>query len=422
MLLCIPLLLLALAPPERPAHAGLAGQSSEPKLAAPAAASEPPAASPGPRDSGGAASELATELAGELAGDSAGELAAKPDDDDDSAASEPGDDAEAESTQPGAATAPGILYTSDLSDAELSRKWKSELASLGTISVGFADRGRLINAVQLRDGQGWVCLRPDLAWGSQETVESLATVFSAVHAQFPESAPARLNHIGKREGGYLKPHRSHQAGRDADIGFFYKRDLIPAGRRTREKLIDPARNWALIRAVVTLTDVQVILVDRSIQRVLREYALALGEDRAFVDRVFSAGKAALVQHARRHRDHFHVRFYSPRSQELGRRVLPLLATRPDQNLIVHRVARGQTLGHIAAHYGSSVPLIMKANGMHRSFLHLDQRLLVPLRGACTHCPTPPPVTVPPRCLPTAPVQVAFVPVVTTLQLRADASP
>lgn len=345
--------------------------------------------------------------------------AADADDEDDS--SDPGDDAEAESTQSSATTSSGIWYTADLSDAELLRRWTTELASLGTISVGFADRGRLINAVQLHDGDGWVCLRPDLAWGSQETVESLATVFSAVHAQFPNSAPARLNHIGKREGGYLKPHRSHQAGRDADIGFFYQNDLAP-GNRGRERLIDPARNWALVRAVVTLTDVQVILVDRGIQKVLRDYALSLGEDQAFVDRIFHAGKAALVQHARRHRDHFHLRFYSPRSQELGRRVQPLLATRPDQNLIVHRVARGQTLGQLAVKYGSTVQAIMKSNGMHKSFLHLDQRLLVPLRGPCTHCPLPPPVMVPPRCLPPEPGPAVFVPVMTTLSLRADASP
>jgi hypothetical protein len=30
---------------------------------------------------------------------------------------------------------------------------------------------------------------------------------------------------------------------------------------------------------------------------------------------------------------------------------------------------------------------------------MGQHLVIPLRGACTHCPLPPPVSVPPRCLP-----------------------
>ena len=37
-----------------------------------------------------------------------------------------------------------------LSDAELQRRWKEDLASLGSISVGFADQGRLINAALSR--------------------------------------------------------------------------------------------------------------------------------------------------------------------------------------------------------------------------------------------------------------------------------
>lgn len=365
------------------------------------------------------------------------ESAAGGDNDDDADEPAGAEDAEAEASQgnepKGAA---GLSFTGDLSDQELQRRWRSDLASLGSISVGFADQGRMINAAQLKDGAGWVCQRPDLAFGTQETVDGLAAAFRAVHDQFPGSAPARLSHIGAREGGFLKPHRSHQAGRDADIGFFYKDDALPGRRSRPEKLIDPARNWALLRALITNADVQMILVDRSIQKVLRDYAIAEGEDRGWVDSLFHGrvtsseeGAApasgaivpALIKHARRHRDHFHVRFYSPRSQELGRRIQPLLAERSEQNLTIHRVKRGQTLGHIAQLYATTVPALMKANRMRKSFLRLDQRLLVPLRKPCTRCPLPPAlVSVPPRRLPPGfePVPEPFVPITTTLVLRA----
>src|SRR5438477_7267565 len=109
---------------------------------------------------------------------------------DDSADDEGGDDAEeaeSESAEPGTA-APGIRYSADLTDDELQKLWRNDLSSLGTISVGFADQGRLINAARLGQDEAWVCQRPDLAFGTQETVDALVTAFRAVHKQFPNSA------------------------------------------------------------------------------------------------------------------------------------------------------------------------------------------------------------------------------------------
>jgi murein endopeptidase len=324
---------------------------------------------------------------------------ASADEEGEAAEGDEGEDSPESESRTAQATGPDVSFTRDLSNDELARRWQHDLPSLGSISVGFADEGRLINGLHMPKDEAWICARPDLAWGTKEAIDGLTAAFRAVREQFPDSAPARLSHIGQREGGYLRPHRSHQSGRDADIGLFYKGDRIPGGRARRDKFIDPARNWALLRALLTQADVQVVLVDRGIQKVLKKHALAIGEDPAWVEQVFRPGKDALVQHARRHRDHFHVRFYAPRSQELGRRIQPLLAQRPDQNLTIHRVKRGQTLGSIARHYKTSVHAIQKANRMRRTLLSVGQRLLVPLRGPCTRCPLPPPVVVPPRRLP-----------------------
>lgn len=164
------------------------------------------------------------------------------------------------------------------------------------------------------------------------------------------------------------------------------------------------QNWSLIRALVTLTDVQVILVDRRVQEVLYDYALSIGEDQAWLDTLFRGGRDSIIQHAPRHRDHFHVRFYNPRAQELGRRVAPLLAQRPEHNLVSVRIRYGDTLSGIAVRYGSSVRAIQKANRMKGSFLRASQVLKVPLFGPCTRCPVPPPVEVPPRRLPPEPTR------------------
>src|SRR5262249_38060264 len=123
---------------------------------------------------------------------------------------------------------------------------------------------------------------------------------------------------------------------------------------------------------------------------------ASGEDASFVASLFDGGPNALVQHARRHRDHFHVRFYNPRAQELGHRVAPLLALRPEHNIMHVRIKSGDTLGHLAMRYNSSIKLIQKATHMRGSFIRIGQVVQVPLRGPCNRCPIPPIIEIPAR--------------------------
>jgi LysM repeat protein len=301
-----------------------------------------------------------------------------------------------------------LRYTQDIAEEALAHRWKNELASLGSISVGFAHEGRLINGVKLpEDPTGaYQLVVPWNAWATEETAQALIRVAQAVKARHPTALPLRINQISGAEGGYLRPHRSHQNGRDVDLGFYYP--VSPPPRvREREKVIDVAQNWSLIRALITESDVQVILLDRRVQAVIYAHALASGEDPAWVDAIFR-GPSPIVQHAPRHRDHLHVRFYNPRAQELGRRIAPLLAQRPEHNVVAVRIKNGDTLGHLAMRYGSSIRAIQKANRMRGTFLRIGQVVHVPLRGPCNRCPVPPPFEVPPRRLPpaTAEVQLA----------------
>jgi LysM repeat protein len=292
----------------------------------------------------------------------------------------------------------GPLYTAELSDEELKQRWKSDPASLGSVSVGFVESGRMVNSVRFPAGEDWLVVSPDKAWATQETVDYLAQAIRAVRARYPNAPPLRVNQLSSKDGGYLRPHKSHQNGRDVDLGFYYP-TVDPIRERAREKYIDPELNWALIRALVTHTDVQMILVDHRVQKVIYDYALRSGEDKAWLDSLFHAGANSIVKHAKRHRDHFHVRFFNPRAQELGRRIAPLLALQPDQNIAMHRVRSGDTLGAIALRYNSSVQALRKANRIRGSMLSIGQVLSVPLRGPCTRCPVPPPLVLPQRRLP-----------------------
>ena len=310
------------------------------------------------------------------------------------------DEGEGEShAAPGDATGP--RYTTELSDAELEKLWRGSPERLGSISAGFVDSGRLINGLRFPEGDpAWTVVSPEKSYATRETIDYLVTAIHAVKAQYPDAPPLRVNQISGPEGGWLRPHKSHQNGRDADIAFYYPTAEVVRARE-RERYIDVTRSWAFIKAVVTLTDVQMVLVDKRVQKVLYDHALKAGEDKAWLDSLFHAGADSIIKHARRHRDHFHVRFFNPRAQELGRRVAPLLAEKPEFNVAMHKVKRGDNLGKIALRYGSSVPAIRKANHMKNNFLKLGMVLQVPLHGACTHCPVPAQVVVPPRRLPAA---------------------
>lgn len=297
------------------------------------------------------------------------------------------------------AVRPGVRYSADIDDETLARMWKETPEALGSLSIGLPSLGRLVNARPFPEGEHWTVVIPQCTWATEETIDYLTAAIAEVARQYPNGRPLRVNHISVPNGGYLRPHQSHQSGRDVDLAFYYGDKGPDRGAWAVKHNFDLDRNWALVRALITETDLQVILVDRSIIKRLYKHALAKGEDKAWLDSVFNAGKNSLLRHARRHRDHYHVRFYNPRAQELGRRVLPLMPKDPRQNIRYHRVRKGDTIGKIAYKFGSTVKAIQRANRLKGTMIRLGQTLAVPLRGPCVNCPMPPEVIVPPRRLP-----------------------
>ena len=292
----------------------------------------------------------------------------------------------------------GAHYTSDLSDDELAQRWEKDPKSLGSISIGFVEEGRMINALPFPEGEAWTVVVPESCWTTQETADAIIGAARQVRAWYPEGAPVRVGQVSGPEGGYLPPHVSHQNGRDVDVGLFYP-GPEPYRIKERETVMDVPMNWAFAKAILMNGDVQFILLDKRVQKVLYDYALAHGENKAWLDSLFHAGPRSMFFHARKHRDHFHVRLYNPRAQELAHRLAPLMPKRPEENVAFYRVVKGDTLGGIAHKMGSSVKTLKTANHLSSSFLKLRQVLKVPLRGPCTNCPVPPLVVIPPRRLP-----------------------
>jgi murein endopeptidase len=290
-----------------------------------------------------------------------------------------------------------------LSDTQLFEVIQTNPHVLGPLSIGGPGGGRLFNAVAMPDGPLWEIGSNAQTWTTTETIASLESGVEVVNELFPATPPIRVGDFSDVDGGRLKRHKSHQCGRDVDVGFYLESGAPGGFVVGTARNLDLPRNWVLLRSWLVRTDVEVIFLDRRVQKLIYQYALGLGEDRYWLDQVFHGrGDAghAIIQHVAGHRNHYHVRFYNPIAQELGRRAYPLLVQAnllsPPVHTVKHVVRQGQTLGHLASRYGTSVHAIMSANGLRSSSLRAGRAYRIPVRAAAV---TEEVVVIPPRLLP-----------------------
>jgi penicillin-insensitive murein endopeptidase len=212
-----------------------------------------------------------------------------------------------------------------LDDEELEAMVLRDPASLGSMSVGAPNAGALFNGVQLPESPLWKLADPAHAWGTRESIDFVAHAITRVNEYFPGSPVLYVGDFSAPQGGKLRPHKSHQSGRDVDIGHYYSTGSAWYKRATSKNL-DRARTWALLETLLTESRVQYVFMDRSIQPLLKEYALAQGEDPEWLSRVFEgpSNRDPIVRHRFGHATHMHVRFENPTAELTARRSYPLL--------------------------------------------------------------------------------------------------
>jgi penicillin-insensitive murein endopeptidase len=273
-----------------------------------------------------------------------------------------------------------------LSGTELEARYRKDPGSVGPLSLGRPNAGALVNGVQMPKGDRWLLLDPACAWGTQETVDAIAKSISKVASDHPNTPPLSIGHISAKRGGRLSPHVSHQAGRDVDIGYYHNPPKTGFVRATSENL-DLERTFALVKALVTETDVELVLIDTAVQRMLVKYGQQHGEDEAWLDQVFQVrGKhpRPVVRHARGHGNHLHARFYNPLAQELGRRAQSFLVREKvapahvSQPSVTHRARSGDTLAILARRYGTTVEAIQAANGLKDIAIKMGRTYVIPV--------------------------------------------
>jgi len=212
-----------------------------------------------------------------------------------------------------------------LDDDAIEQMVRQDPASLGSMSVGAPNGGALFNGVQLPESPLWRLADPAHAWGTRESIDWVAHAITRVNEYFPSSPVLYVGDFSAPRGGKLRPHKSHQSGRDVDIGYYYLTGEAWYKRATSKNL-DRKRTWALLETLLTESRVEYVFMDRSIQPLLQEYALAQGEDPGWLSRVFEGpnNRDPIVRHRLGHATHMHVRFENPTAELTARRSYPLL--------------------------------------------------------------------------------------------------
>jgi penicillin-insensitive murein endopeptidase len=273
-----------------------------------------------------------------------------------------------------------------LTAADLEKRYKKDPVSVGPLALGTPNAGALVNGVPMPKSDRWIVQDPSCAWGTQETIDSIVRSIDKVATDHANTPPLAIGHISAKRGGYLSPHKSHQSGRDVDLGYYHSPPKSVFVRGTETNL-DLERTYALIKTIVSETETDLILVDSGIQRLLVRYALAHGEDEAFVDRLFQVQNKhprPFVRHAHGHANHLHVRFSSVIAQTLGRRAEAFLKRdkvappHVGQTYVMHKARNGDTLVMLAKHYATTVESIQSANNLKKIDLKIGRIYKIPV--------------------------------------------
>lgn len=193
-----------------------------------------------------------------------------------------------------------------------------------SVSVGRHNRGRLLHGAELT-AEGHLRLKHptgDQHHGTDELVTLLRSASESVWTGSP-GTPLTVGDLSRHSGGRFRPHRSHQNGRDVDVGFYIQDlegnpvaadrfvDFGPMGTTRHDATwrFDDTRNWLFVEYMLSQTDapVQYMFVSRELRRRL----LAEGARRAADPEILARAARVLYQPPAggRHRDHFHVRVY-----------------------------------------------------------------------------------------------------------------
>ena len=222
-----------------------------------------------------------------------------------------------------------VAYAAPRSNDDLPEKYRKSPFTLMSLSVGSPTNGWQLRAKKLRP-LPQLFIKPNSrsnVYGHPALVLML-TRSAKQMARDARGARLLVGDLSSKYGGPLPKHRSHQSGRDADVGFFVTNQkgqprtidhFIAMDREGNAKdgsgyKFDDYRNWLLVQLWMkdTRAKIMYVFVASHLRKRLLEFASHRPAFRKYVDRASTFLRQPSNSSA--HDDHFHVRIGCPKRQ------------------------------------------------------------------------------------------------------------
>lgn len=194
--------------------------------------------------------------------------------------------------------------------------WRSYMNGEDSESVGKPNNGRLLGGrLMPADGRGWIRKNDKGPYGTDETVAMLIWVCRRMVSMYPGTVPLVIGDLSRQRGKKLRPHASHQSGRDVDIGYYFvDNEVLRRFKNASRKTMDVEKTWTLIDLLLSTGQIEYLFIDRKLQPPLYEEAGRRGWSEEELKELFEAplGKGyrrGIIRHQKGHRHHIHVRFH-----------------------------------------------------------------------------------------------------------------
>lgn len=188
-------------------------------------------------------------------------------------------------------------------------------------SVGYPYSGKLLNGEKLPRGPGYTYGSRPNVYGTNETITTIIDVITTFRKKHPKAPIIVIGNLSRPNGGRFDPHKSHQSGRDVDVGYIHKKRFQPITRMitTDAGNLEPGLTWSLIKSFLDTKTVDVMYIDYEIQKVLYDWLKGKGVKKRLLDKLFQypkgRGGAGVIRHEDGHYHHIHIRFKCPRGDE-----------------------------------------------------------------------------------------------------------
>ncbi len=183
-----------------------------------------------------------------------------------------------------------------------------------SVSWGQASNGRLYNGVPLRRAEGFEIVNVAEAYGTQRVVDLLKAAAADVQARWPRSPDLIVGDLSHKQGGPMPPHKSHESGRDADVGFYHRGNVqLERFREMTPETFDARKNWHFLKTLIDTGEIEYIFVIYELQKQLYEYARSIGYTQSELKDLMQYPRPryqskGIIRHVGGHDDHSHIRF------------------------------------------------------------------------------------------------------------------